>query len=125
MISVKQTLLIHERAIKIHGGSNGVRDQGSLESALARPFQTFDGEELYQSFEEKAAAIAESIIINHPFVDGNKRTGYILMEAILKFGNINIISSDAEIYKMVIDISTGDLRFDEIVIWLKANTAKR
>ena len=125
MISVKQTLLIHERAIKIYGGSNGVRDQGGLESALARPFQTFGGEELYQSFEEKAAAIAESIIINHPFVDGNKRTGYILMEAILKFGNINIISSDDEIYKMIIDISTGNLRFDDIVIWLKANTAKK
>ena len=125
MISVKQTLLIHDKAIKIHDGSNGVRDQGSLESALARPFQTFGGEELYQSFEEKAAAIAESIIINHPFVDGNKRTGYILMEAVLKFGNINIKASDDEIYKMVIDISTGSLRFEGIVIWLKENTAKK
>ena len=47
------------------------------------------------------------------------------MEAILKFGNINIISTNEEIYKMVIDISTGNLRFDEIVIWLKANTAKK
>ena len=74
MISIKQALVIHKIAIEKFGGSFGVRDLSGLESALARPFQTFGREKLYFTIEEKAAAIGESIIMNHPFVDGNKRT---------------------------------------------------
>ena len=87
MISIKQALSIHKIVIEKFGGSQGIRDINGLESALARAFQTFRGEELYSSIEEKAAAIGESIIMNHLFVDGNKRTGYLLMEAILRYGN--------------------------------------
>ena len=67
MISVKQALAIHKIAIEKFGGSDGMRDFGNFESALARPFQTFDGKELYTTIEEKAAEIGESIIINHRF----------------------------------------------------------
>ena len=73
MISVKQALEIHETVVKAFGGSMGVRDSGPVESDWqARPFQNFGGEDLYPDFFAKAAAIAESIIINHPFIDGNK-----------------------------------------------------
>ena len=122
MISVKQALAIHKIVIKKFGGTNGVRDEGSLKSALSRPFQTFGGNDLYSSIDEKAAAIGESIIINHPFLDGNKRTGYILMEAVLRYGNKKITLEDEEVYQFVIDISTGKVKFDEIVDWLKNNT---
>lgn len=122
MISVNQTLEIHKIAIEKFGGADGIRDLSGLESALARPFQTFGGEDLYPGMLEKAAAIGESIIVNHPFIDGNKRTGYILMEAVMRFGGIRISCNDDETYQFVIDISTGDKRFDEIVEWLKANT---
>ena len=81
MISVEQVLKIHSIAIEKFGGANGVRDMGGLQSALARPFQTFGGTDLYPTTYEKAAAIGESLIMNHPFIDGNKRTGYLLMEA--------------------------------------------
>jgi death on curing protein len=123
MISVNQVLAIHLMAIEQFGGADGVRDLGGLEAALARPFQTFGGEDLYPTFIEKAAAIAESIIINHPFIDGNKRTGYILMEAILLAGGIRIALTDMEIYPFVIAVSTGQEKYDDIVAWLKANTA--
>lgn len=122
MISVKQALEIHEIAVQQFGGSAGLRDLAGLESALARPFQTFDGQDLYPNFFTKAAAIGESIIINHPFIDGNKRTGYILMEAILRFGNIKIKASNDELYNFVIAISTGEKKFEKIVEWLKENT---
>ncbi len=122
MISVEQVLQIHSIAIKKFGGSNGVRDLGGLESALARPFQTFGGEDLYPTIFNKAAALGESLIINHPFVDGNKRTGYLLMEALLHYGGYNINASDNDLYNFVINISTGALSFDGIVEWLKANT---
>lgn len=122
MISVNQTLEIHKIAIDDFGGADGIRDLSGLESALARPFQTFGGEDLYPSILEKAAAIGESIIVNHPFLDGNKRTGYILMESVLRFGGEKISCNDDEIYRFVIKISTGDKKFEQIVEWLKANT---
>lgn len=121
MISVQQVIEIHEIVVKQFGGSMGLRDSGALESALARPFQTFGGEDLYPDFFTKAAAIGESIIMNHPFIDGNKRTGYVLMEAILRFGNIKIIAENDDLYNFVISISTGEIKFEEIVSWLKVN----
>jgi death-on-curing protein len=123
MITKEVILLIHEEVVKLHGGSNGIRDIGSLESAIARPFQTFGSEDLYPTFFEKAAAIGESIIMNHPFVDGNKRTGYVLMETILRLSGNKIICSDEDLYNFVIKISTGETKFEEIVKWLKENTA--
>lgn len=125
MISVNQALEIHEILIKKFRGSNGLRDLGGHESSLSRPFQTFDSEDLYPDFFTKAAAFGESIIINHPFIDGNKRTGYILMEAILRFGNIEISAPDDELYKFVVSISTGEKSFDEIVKWLEENTNEK
>lgn len=122
MISIQQALSIHKIAIEKFGGSQGIRDINGLESALARPFQTFGGEDLYPTIEEKAAAIGESIIMNHPFIDGNKRTGYLLMEAVLRYGNKKIPVTDEILYQFVISISTGEIKFDEIVNWLKNNT---
>ncbi len=122
MISVEQALKIHTIAIKKFGGANGVRDIGGLESALARPFQTFGGEDLYPNIFEKAAAIGESLIMNHPFIDGNKRSGYLLMEALLRYEGYKIIASDEDLYNFVISISTSSISFEEIVEWLKNNT---
>ena len=79
MISVAQVSKIHSIAIEKFGGANGVRDLGGLQSALARPFQTFGGTDLNPTIFEKAAAIGESLIMNHPFIDGNKRTGVLAM----------------------------------------------
>jgi len=122
MISKKEVLLIHEQVVKMHGGSEGVRDINGLESAIARPYQSFAGADLYPSCFEKAAAIGESIIMNHPFVDGNKRTGYVLMELLLRLDALRITAPDNELYQFVIDISTGKKRFEEIVDWLKTNS---
>lgn len=121
MISAEQVLEIHKLVIDKFGGSSGLRDIGALESALARPFQTFGGEDLYPTIIEKAAAICESILINHPFVDGNKRTGYILMESILLFGQLRIKLTDEEIYPFIISISTGEKKYEDIVTWLQQN----
>ncbi|MEQ8688674.1 MAG: Fic family protein [Imperialibacter sp.] len=79
MISEQEVLGIHSILIERFGGSNGVRDIGLLQSALGRPYQTFDGGELYPTAIDKAAAVlVESIVKNHLFIDGNKRTGYVL-----------------------------------------------
>ncbi len=83
MISLKETEEIHKLVIEMFGGSHGIKDRNALESALARPFQTFGNQDLHSNTIQKAASLIESILINHPFIDGNKRTGYILMRMFL------------------------------------------
>ena len=122
MITIKNILRLHELSIITYGGSQRIRDQGLMESAIARPYQTFDGEDLYPTVFEKAAALTESIIINHPFIDGNKRTGLLAMLVILEIGNFKISASNDDTYSFTIQISTGEIKFKEIVIWLKNNT---
>lgn len=80
MITLEIVIGIHAVLIKRYGGSPGIRDEGALQSAVSRTFQTFDGEELYNTTVEKAAALIESLVKNHPFIDGNKRTGYVFDE---------------------------------------------
>ena len=84
MILLEDILNLHKYSIQKYGGSEGLRDSGLLESAIARPFQTFGGEDLYPSVFEEAAALGESLIINHPFINGNKRSGAVAMSALLE-----------------------------------------
>lgn len=121
MISIKEVEIIHNILIDKFGGSKGIRDIGLLESALARPFATFDRNDLYPNPIEKASAILESIVINHPFVDGNKRTAYTLMRLILLENGLDIIAGQESKYDLVISASTGKLRFDEIKNWIQSN----
>lgn len=119
MISIKEVLIIHQLAVKKFGGINGVRDLPLLESAINRPFATFGQQELYPTPVEKAAAIIESIVKNHPFGDGNKRTGYILMRLILLKNGKDIIATQEEKYDFVIKIAEGKLDYDEIKSWIE------
>lgn len=118
MIRTSDVLTIHKKLIEDFGGSNGVRDTNALDSALKRPYQTFDSTDLYPTPQEKAAAIIESILINHPFIDGNKRTGYFLMRSILLLNKLDISAIEEEKYTFVIDIASGKLKFQEILSWI-------
>ena len=80
-LSLAEVLRLHGRIIAETGGSDGLRDLGLLESALAQPRQTFGGQDLHPSLVEKASAVGYSLIKNHPFVDGNKRIGHAVVEA--------------------------------------------
>jgi death on curing protein len=124
MILIEDILTLHEKSLEDYGGGSGIRDIGLLESAIARPFQTFGGEDLYPDAFTKAAALGESLIINHPFVDGNKRTGIAGLITLLFEYNFKLISSEDDLYNLTINISTGKIKFDEIVEWLKNNTEK-
>ena len=93
MISIAEVEKIHDILIEKFGGLKGIRDHGILDSAINRPYQTFDGKDLYPDPVDKAAAIFESIISNHPFVDGNKRTAYVLSLAGHSKGRPPLITS--------------------------------
>jgi len=122
MISEQEALEIHSILIEKFGGANGLRDRELLDSALNRPFQTFDGQELYPTPIDKAAAILESIVKNHPFTDGNKRTGYVLARLLLMNGQLDIKADQEQKYQFVISISTGDLSFEQIKEWIEKNS---
>ncbi|HEY1040771.1 MAG TPA: type II toxin-antitoxin system death-on-curing family toxin [Bacteroidia bacterium] len=124
MISKEAVKLIHSKLIENYGGSQGVRDLALLESAIGRPFATFDGVELYGGPVEKAAALLESILINHPFIDGNKRTGYTLARLVLLSEGYDLKASQDEKYDFVISITTGQLTIEEITTWLKTHSYK-
>ena len=119
MISVSEAIYIHDILIERFGGSTGIRDVGLLESALARPFQTFNGVDLYPESIEKAAALIESILNNHPFVDGNKRIGYVIMRLFIIECGKDINANQNEKYDFVIRIASGELDFNGICDWIR------
>ena len=122
MILFEEVVEIHNKAIERFGGKDKVKDIPLLESALNRPFATFDGLDLYPKVIEKAAAVAESIIKNHPFYDGNKRIGFLILISILNKNKIDINTDEDSIYEFIIAIAEGKLDFETIVVWLKNNT---
>lgn len=124
MISVKEVEKFHKILIDTFGGSHGTRDKAALESALARPFQTFDDNELHATPIHKAASLIESILINHPFIDGNKRTGYVLMRVFLINNNLDLQATLEEKYDFVINIAAGLTKFESIVEWLTKHVVK-
>lgn len=124
MISIEEVLRIHDILIERFGGSPGVRDRELLESSIFRPFGTFGSVDLYPTPIEKAAAILESIVKNHPFLDGNKRTGYTLMRLMLLNEGMDLEASEDEKYKFVIRIAEGKSTIDEISNWIRSRIKK-
>lgn len=122
MISESDILLLHEFSILDYGGAKELRDRSLLLSAIGRPYQTFDGNELYTTPIEKAAALGESLIINHPFVDGNKRTAFLAMVALLNDYGIDLTVGSDEAYDFVVAMSTGVKKFEHIKEWLRINS---
>lgn len=109
---------IHSAAIARFGGLDGVRDEGMLASALAQPFQTFGGEELYPSAVEKACRYAVGIISGHPFLDGNKRTGAALLGTYLRMCGLGFAPDHAEFLSAMLGIADGSMGYKELVKWV-------
>lgn len=125
MIDLQEILEIHQVLIQEFGGSQGVRDEALLQSAIERPFSGFGETEFYSTPEEKAGAILESIVKNHPFMDGNKRTGYVLMRLMLMQFRKDITATQDEKYSFIIEIASGQIEFQEIVAWIKNRTRNK
>lgn len=117
MIAIDEVLELHRMSIEAYGGSMGIRDKGALESAVARPYSTYGGEELYPFVYQKSAAIFESIIRNHPFIDGNKRTALLTAYAVARIDGKTINASSDEFYKMEIDCIEQHWDIDAITQW--------
>ena len=108
--------------VKKHGGSSGVRDMHLLQSAINRPFATYGGEDLYPDIFLKSGALIQSIVKNHPFIDGNKRTAFGVTYTFLRRNKIQITAPTWEVVKLMVEVANKNLSVDEIASWLKHNT---
>lgn len=120
-LSEEAVVSIHKDMLKDTGGSDGIRDMGLLKSALNNPFQTFAGEELYPSILTKASMICRSVILNHPFVDGNKRTGIHCMLLFLGRNNIRLEYTQQELIELGLSVAEGIFNAENIHDWISAH----
>jgi death-on-curing protein len=123
-VTLKRVLFIHDQLVKRFGGSLGVRDLGLLESALARPQATFGGEDLYPGLFDKAAALMHSLLKNHAFVDGNKRTALATSGIFLTLNGYKLTNKHEEELKFALNVENESISLEEIAAWLEKNSQK-
>ncbi|MBN1556100.1 MAG: type II toxin-antitoxin system death-on-curing family toxin [Phycisphaerae bacterium] len=111
---LEDILAIHADQIALYGGEDGVRDIGLLDSALAQPRATFDGEFLHGDVFEMAAAYVFHIVQNHPFVDGNKRAGIVAAVVFLDFNGIHIDAPKGSLYNLTLSVARGEVGKERI-----------
>lgn len=117
-LTKSQVLLIHDQLIAETGGSSGLRDEGMLDSALSAPFQTFGGEDVYPSLQQKAARLCFGLVKNHPFVDGNKRIGAHVMLVFLALNGVELQHSQTELSDVILQLAAGEINAEHLLRWI-------
>ena len=123
-LSLEQVFNLHRRQLRLFGGAPGLRDRGALDSAVARPQMTFGGEDLYSEIEDKAAALMHSLVMNHPFVDGNKRVGAHGCVLLLMANGVELTFSSAELTAITLATARGEVSAEALSIWLRQRTRR-
>jgi len=124
-VSLEQVLELHGLLMRRFGGSSGLRDRDALEAAVARPQMTFGGEDLYPDVEAKAAALLHSLVANHPFADGNKRTGAAVAELFLNLNQMDLVAEDEELVDITFAVARGEASAEALAIWLRQRSRHR
>lgn len=121
-LTPEQVIFIHSVLISETGGTHGIRDLGLLQAAAARPQATFDGQELYPTVFLKAAALLHSLIKNHPFLDGNKRTGITAAGIFLQMNGWHLRVSNEMLEAFTLRVAEASQPVETIAFWLEANS---
>jgi len=124
-LSLVEILELHEAIISSTGGARGIRDVGALESGVNQPRLTFDQVDLYPNLVSKAATLCFSLVMNHPFIDGNKRTGHAAMETLLVLNGSEIDADVDEQERLILDLAAGKLTREELTSWLNDHITTR
>ncbi len=120
-LNLKQVIMLHERQIEQFGGSPGIRDPGLVEAALQRPQTGY-----YADVLEEAAALWESLTMNHGFIDGNKRIGFAVMFTFIGLNGYRITANNSETLQFILShLEAGTFNKDNLDAWLRENTARR
>ncbi len=118
-ITRENILTVYNLLAEATGGTVGIRDEGLLISALESPFQTFDGVELFPTTLEKAVRLGYGLVANHPFVDGNKRIGILVMLTFLELNSIAVEFKDNEIVDMAVGVASGTYKYEDLLQIIK------
>ena len=124
-LTLGEVVALHRRLIASTGGAGGIRDLGGLESALAQPRASYGGNDLYPGVLEKAAALGFSLVMNHPFVDGNKRIGHAAMETFLILNGYELDAPVDEQERVMLELAAGQLARDSFVDWVRSRAVPR
>ena len=119
--SEEKVLLLHQLIIAETGGRNELRDIGLLDSALEGIFQTFGGEELYPTKEEKGARLGYALISNHAFVDGNKRIGMYVMLTFLEVNGIHMDCTNEDVVEAGLGVASGEMDYEDLLAWVRTH----
>ncbi len=117
-LSKEQIIMLHSQLIAETGGTDGIRDEALLESALNAPFQTFGDTQAFPSIQQKAARLGYGLIQNHAFIDGNKRIGAHTMLVFLALNNIELEYSQNELIDIVLKVADGKASFNDLLKWV-------
>ncbi len=124
-LTLTEVLELHRRIVKQSGGAEGVRELGGIQSALAQPQMTFGGDDLYPTIESKATAICFSLVMNHPFVDGNKRIGHAAMETFLVLNGFELSAAVDDSEQVILRLAAGDITRDELLLWIVSHMQRK
>lgn len=118
ILSKEQVLRLHSDLINATGGSDGIRDEGMLDSALNNPLQSFGGKELYPGIPAKAAQLCFGLVKNHAMIDGNKRLGTHVMFVFLALNGYELSYSQKELIDIILALASGEIGAERILQWI-------
>ena len=124
-LTLGEILELHRRIVETSGGADGIRDLGALESAVAQPKASFDAMDLHPSLADKAAALCFSIVQNHAFLDGNKRTAHAAMSTFLLLNDREVDATTDEQEQLMLDLAAGRMKRDQVATWLTEHLKPR
>ena len=117
-LSKRQILLLHRQLIEQTGGSDGIRAEGLLASAMAAPFQSFDNADAYPSLQQKAARLCFGLVKNHPFIDGNKRIGAHAMLVFLAVNGVELTYTQTQLSDIILQVAADEKDYPDLLDWL-------
>ena len=120
-IDINNALTLQKLVIDTTGGSSGTRDCTLLDSALNTAYQTFEGNDLYPTIEEKGARLGFNLVSNHAFIDGNKRIGLLVMLTFLEINGIKLSFTDNELVEIGLSLASGNMSYESLLKWIKVH----
>ena len=117
-LTKEQVLMLHRELIRETGGTDGLRDEGLLDSALNAPFQSYEEMDAFPSIQQKAARLGYGLVQNHAFVDGNKRIGAHVMLVFLMLNGIDLEYTQDELSDLILQVASGEQSFEDMVKWI-------
>jgi len=121
-LKLEEVLYLHQEIIEKTGGKEGIGNFGLLHASIERPKASFGGKDLYPDVFTKAAVLIHSLILNHPFIDGNKRTGLVAMIRFLEVNGVSLQITSDELLKLVLDIERKKYSIKSLVFWIKKHS---